>query len=116
MNKERVSILYAGLAGFISIALIQLLSIEELDTPLVVALICFTIALPFLILFILSTQFHFQSTFTNVPVFYLALSSVTVFVGFAGIAALFWHFHPLLGKLVIGTSFAAMWLFNLGFK
>ena len=114
MKSEGINLLFVGLTGFISVALIQLLAIDidQVDLWLTIALYCFSMALPMCVLFILTTDSQFGSAQNNEPVpapqWYFVLSILTVLVGFLGIAALFGHFSLTLGLVFMVTSVFAL--------
>jgi len=114
MKSEGINLLFVGLTGFISVALIQLLTIEvdQVDLFLTIALYCFSMALPLCVFFILTTDSQFGSAQNNEPVpapqWYFILSILTVLVGFLGIAALFGHFSLTLGIVFLATSVLAL--------
>lgn len=98
MRKGRVSILFGGLTGISSIAVIQLISVPELDLPLTIAMWCFAFSLPLSAFYTLSAQEHLKVNGTKVPTLYEAFAILTMLVGFSGLAAGFWHigFWPLM--------------------
>ena len=114
MKSEGINLLFVGLTGFISVALIQLpaIDIDQVDLWLTIALYCFSMALPMCVLFILTTDSQFGSAQNNEPVpapqWYFVLSILTVLVGFLGIAALFGHFSLTLGLVFMVTSVFAL--------
>ena len=114
MKSEGFNLLFVGLAGFISVALIQLLTIElnSIDLWLAVALYSFSVALPLCIFFILTTDSQFGSAQNKEPApaprWYFILSILTVLTGFLGITALFAHFSLLLGLVFLITSVLAL--------
>ena len=63
MKSEGFNLLFVGLAGFISVALIQLLTIElnGIDLWLTIALYNFFYSIAALHFFILTTDFQFES-------------------------------------------------------
>ncbi len=114
MKTEGMNLLFVGFAGFISVAIIQLLTIEvyTIDRWLTIALYCFSAVLPLSIFFIMTTESQFAGIENSKPIpapgWYFILSILTVIVGLLGIAALFSHFSLVLGLVFSITSMAAL--------
>jgi uncharacterized membrane protein YfcA len=114
MRRERINILFGGLAGFISVAFLQLLSIdiENIDIDLKLATIIFSFALPLSIFYILSANEHLEIKKTNVPRWYDALAVITIVSGFIGITFLFHHFGNIQAISFVVVSLFLLFLFN----
>jgi hypothetical protein len=122
MTKERLKVhkptiderqIMAGALLVINvIALIQLLSVVQLDIPLKVSLYCFAASIPLLTLSWLNghsisqQEYYVDSMYDFVP------SIISLFISFAGICALFWHFSWTIGVLFMGTSVLA-WILGI---
>lgn len=114
MKKERTSLLFGGLAGFISVAFIQLLTmdINSLDLSLNIAVACFSLVLPMTVFYFISAQTHLRTAKTKVPVWYENIAAFTILVGFIGISALFNHFSSVLAIIFTVISVVAVFISN----
>jgi hypothetical protein len=114
MRRERINILFGGLAGFISIAFLQLLSVDitKLSLPLTIAIFLFAVSLPLSIFYVLSANEHLQVEKTNAPFWYGFFAIATIIAGFAGIAMLFYSFGKGFAIIFSITSFIVLGVFN----
>lgn len=115
MRRERTNILFGGLAGFISVALLQLLAIdnEKISPIFNWATIIFSFTLPLSIFFVLSANEFLNIKKTDVPRWYAALALFTIIFGFLGITILFLHFGIVQFIFFLLVSIAALILFNI---
>lgn len=95
-----------GLGGVCFIATTQILTLPRLDNCLRTALVCFSVAIPFLITaaanyesFLGKSRFTFRCEL--ISVFFMLFGDL---LGFIGLAAIFWHFHWLAGLLFLIAS------------
>lgn len=114
MRRERINILFGGLAGFISVAFLQLLSIDidNANVSLNLATIIFSFTLPLSIFYILSANEHLEIKKSNVPQWYEALALFTIISGFIGITVLFNHFGNIQAISFVVVSLFLLLLFN----
>lgn len=113
MRRNRINILFGGLAGFISVAFVQLLSIPKpLDLSLQIAVILFSFALPLSVFHVVSGNEHLRKKKTKVPRLYEAIAVTTILVGFSGITALFCYFGKPQATIFAVVSILASFYFN----
>ena len=113
MRKERIDILFGGLAGFISVAFLQLLTTGDkpLNVSLNVALIIFSFTLPLCIFYALSANEHL-SVKKNVPQLYEIIAVIIIVASAIGITALFYYFGRVPAFIFGGTSLVVLIVFN----
>jgi hypothetical protein len=102
------SIASSALAGVAVIAIVQLASVSSLSTSLLIAVLCFSISLPFLTatLFIIAHLDDRPSM--SATSYYATLAFAGHGLSLTGIAALFFHFHYAAGVMFIITSVTAI--------
>lgn len=108
MRQGRVSILFGGLTAIMTVAVIQLLSIPELDTPLTITMYAFSFALPMSAFYVISAQEHLKSTHMDIHPLYELFSIITLLAGASGLAGIFFHFGKIPFAIFVVTSFLAI--------
>lgn len=123
-DKEGIGLdflIFAGLAGFCSFTLVQMISLSSLDTSLTVAMYAFAVALPILLMKTLNlAEIRINKYEVRQPVFITMLEVIGIIATATGAICVFWHFSPLAGVLVIVVGavslFANIRYSNLIFK
>ena len=89
--------IYLGLFSFVSIALIQLMSMNSLDRCLIFAEYCFACSLPFLaiLIFIKYAERHKQKWFKSLSYTFVYLTAPLTSI--VGIGSIFFHFSNGIG-------------------
>jgi len=89
--------IYLGLFSFVSIALIQLMSMNNIDGFLIFAEYCFAVSLPFLaiLLFIKYAERHKQKWFKSLTYTFVYLTAPLA--SCMGIGSIFFHFSNKIG-------------------
>jgi hypothetical protein len=102
-------IIMGALLGISSVALIQFLQLKKLDASLTLGLYCFAIAIPVLAmgLFVIHVQELYGLEEGHYPLFGDIVEMLGVLAAFAGIGAIFWHFHRLAGGVFVVVSVLA---------
>jgi Na+/alanine symporter len=108
MRQGRVSILFGGLTAIMTVALIQLLSVPELDVPLTVTMYAFSFALPMSAFYVISAQDYLKVTHMETHPLYELFSIITLLAGASGLAGIFLHFGKMPFAIFITTSFIAI--------
>jgi cobalamin synthase len=108
MRQGRVGILFGGLTAIMTVVLIQLLSVPELDLPLTVTMYAFSFALPMSAFYVISAQDHLKATHIEVHPLYELFATITLLAGASGLAGIFFHFGKTPFAIFIITSFIAI--------
>jgi hypothetical protein len=95
--------------GVSSVALIQFLSFETLDTALTLSLYCFAAAIPILAvgLYMIAVEEHHQRTLPGMAHFGIMrniVELVGLWAAFTGLGGIFWHFDWRAAVLFVATS------------
>jgi hypothetical protein len=103
LSEDRI--MSGALIAISVVALVQLLSVGQLDIPLKISLYCFAVSIPLLSLASLnrlaaSAQEYIVDAWYDS--FAIAFGSLASFVG---VGALFWHFSRIMGGLFFAISF-----------
>jgi hypothetical protein len=91
----------APLLGTSIITLVQLLTIEKLDTPLSFSVYCFAIAIPILVF---TWVYNSRPVGKTGPGYVDNICVFGLLAGIAGIGAAFWHFSWMAGTVFILSS------------
>ena len=108
MRQGRVGILFGGLTAIMTVALIQLLSAPELDTPLTITIYAFSFALPMSAFYVISAQDYLKAAHTEVHPLYELFGIITLLAGASGLAGIFFHFGKTSFAIFLATSFIAI--------
>jgi hypothetical protein len=117
VHKPGFEILIGSMAGLAAVALIQLISVDELDTPLFISVFCLAVGLPFTATALYVAQVHRADPKYVRPG--LILGTVVGCLGFVGLyaiwggfVAMFWHFCWWAGLTFIACSAVGLGLVN----
>src|SRR5947208_1216593 len=104
INKQAAQFGRAGMLGFGGVGIIcvtQILTLQERDQPLKLALLCFCIAIPLLCASGLmhETLLNYDKIEEKVQQLALAPGGIGALVGVIGLVAVFWHFSWVYGFL-----------------
>jgi hypothetical protein len=86
-------LLWGGISGLASVAIIQMIGQPKLDTALSVSLFAFAISIPFLVFCILAEILRRRFLYTSVtnPWYLNSCNFLGISTGVIGLAGLFWH-------------------------
>lgn len=104
-SKEN-RLLCSGALGISVVAVVQLLQLSSLDTPLVVALYAFAAAIPLTAMVVYVTTLEIDNQAAAKPEWlFLVLTLLGLVVSLVGVGALFFHFDFIQCAGYIGWTF-----------
>ncbi len=110
INETTNRAIFAGPLAIALVAVIQLIGVSTLDTPLVVGLYSFSVAIPLCAFGVFNILTESGCPYTVYPLYRNILEFVGVAGSFTGTTAIFWHFNWYMGMsfmLASGLSVAA---------
>ena len=112
INKRVIEddkLLCGALLGINVVAVVELVGVNQLDAALKVAVHCFAVSIPLLVLHILARINESQNKYhTESGGYFYLVTFFSPFISLAGIGAFFWHFSPTVGLLFIVTGVFAL--------
>lgn len=115
MDSRRTKIIFSGIVGFASIAMVQLLSLrlDSLDIALTISLYSFAISLPFSTMILLLSFFkeNYKKSIPESKIFITFVALVALIFLF-GVAALFFHFDTQKGIIFAICAIIGIGIFN----
>lgn len=113
INKQGASLDRLGAAAMLvlsTVILAELLSVNELDRMLRLALSSLAVAIPCLACTVYSLESGLADGAEEVLMtWYLAIVAYSgLIASLIGIGAVFWHFDPMVGRIFVGASIVAI--------
>ena len=108
IHKRNNTLISSGLIGVGVIAIVQISSINPLSKSLLVAVFCFSISIPFLAAMLWVLAQLTDDMKAPLTGYFRTLYSFGFIFSFAGIAAVFFHFHYVVGIIFLVSSILAV--------
>jgi hypothetical protein len=100
-KRQQLNFIYGGLIGIGIFFIISLVNETPLDTPLTLALFCFSIALPFLALLVMRNYIETTHQYTLRPAYINISNLIGVLSIIGGLIAEIWHVTWIAGSIFI---------------
>jgi hypothetical protein len=107
ISKPKAALIFSALIGVGIISIVQITSVTALSKSLRVAVFCFSISIPFLAAVLYILVHLDDDVVVYIPNYFRFIYLNGILFSFAGIAAIFFHFHRVFGIIFILASMLA---------